>query len=246
MKLTHYTIMKKFIILHLSIFIPLSFADVCTFKGKVHPESKYEEVSNLYTFSCEWFISHFESYPDPDIILNNVHYIDNWNSMDFIKDEKENLYGVFHNMKDEDVNTIYLELSKKEAYKESEIVNKSILFHEFIHFFIKAASFNKIDAEEINLTMYESITYYAQDQFIQIITKGEKTLLDFLENINKEPKLIKPQSFLQMAFILQLMNYKGFLFNSIEFFKTDTIKKYNSLINGDYEKYNQQHISGPY
>ena len=228
----------KFVVLCLPLFVFSSFAEMCIFKGKVHPENKYEEVSNLYKLSCEWFISHFESYPDPEIVLTDVYYIDNWDSVLFINGRPSGiLYGYFHKFREKkNTNIIYLELSEKEAFKKADILNQSFLFHELIHYFIKAANFEKLSNNNYSdAPMHEAIAYYAQDQFIQIITKGEKALFDFFDLMLKD-QLVSTgiHSFPGLADMLYTWKPGSFILGAIKYFESGVLDKYNMLINGSY------------
>ena len=229
----------KFIILFLSLFAFSSFAEVCVFKGNVHPASKYKEVSSLYKLSCEWFVSHFKSYPDPDIVLTDVYYIDNWDSVKWITNRPPGiLYGAFYKAKERDINVIYLELSEKAAYKKTDIIDRSFLFHEFIHYFIKAANFDELkNNNSTDLPIHEAIAYYAQDQFIQMMTEGEKTFFDFFNPMLKDQIIfISVHSFPGFAYRLYTNKPGSFMLNAIEYFKTNPVEKYNMLINGSYTR----------
>ena len=229
----------KLIVFFLSFFSFFSFAEVCVFKGKVHPESKYEEVSNLYKLSCDWFISKFMSSPDPEIVLTDVYYINKWSEVEFAEGRPSNiLYGAFFKSKEKNTNVIYLELSKKAPYIKTDILDQSILFHELIHYFVKAASFDKLKHNnDSDRAMHEAMAYYAQDQFIQIMTEGKKTLFDFFDPTFAW-LLISPDDFFfpDMAYILYINNPGSFILGAVQYFKTRPLDKYNMLVNGHYIK----------
>ena len=83
-------------------FSEIKANDDCTFTGKVHPQTKYQEVAELYHFSCNWFTTNFNITFDPEIVLNNVYYVENWDNVHLVKQKQKNanLAGLFYHITD--------------------------------------------------------------------------------------------------------------------------------------------------
>ena len=130
--------MIKYRYFFISLFFSfIAYADDCKFSGKVHPEYKTTEVSDLYTQACIWFLNNFDVILDPEIVLNNVYYIKSWDEivLNYKHLNYENLYGIFYIYKDKHINDIYFNTMEKNVFQKNDIVDKSILYHELIHFF---------------------------------------------------------------------------------------------------------------
>ena len=62
--------------------------DPCEFKAKVIPKEKTEKIKAIYKETCEWFIQVFQAVPSPDIPLNDVKFVESWNSIKIYKKQK--------------------------------------------------------------------------------------------------------------------------------------------------------------
>ena len=207
----------------------------CVFQGRVHPENHYKEVSKLYRESCEWFVETFDVTFDPEIVLNNVYYILDWSEVPFVQPYDE-LYGIFNKVEDKSVNDIYFRMADQGAYIRSHIINRSIVVHEMVHFFIKKAHFeqNMENGAYENVPMFEAFVYWAQDRYIKSVTNGQLGLLDYMkEEAGKAFPLLDP--FPRVSYRLYMgHNLKMFVHNAIQWFEKDPKGRYQQLINGDF------------
>ena len=226
-----------------AFFILLGFSfptwgNNCEFSGEVHPKTKTAEVREVYQLSCQWFTENFSVKIDPDIVLNNVYYISSWDSLTEVSlEDTIGLVGLLVNGKDKYKNNIYLNLNLTENFfDKSKVVEKSILFHEIIHFFVKAANWTD-DPKEIknlykNMSLHEAFAFFAQNEYIKTVTNGEKELLDYCD-CNKE-EISAETPFVTVSGMLEKFDFDKFLHNGILFFSENTDAKYQRLVKQQY------------
>ena len=208
----------------------------CKFSGEVHPKTKTAEVREVYEMACLWFTKNFLVKIDPDITLNHVYYIDSWDSVTELSlGDTTGLAGLLFDVKDKHKNNIYLNI-KKNPFDKGTVVENSIVFHEIIHFFVKASNWSD-DPKEIrklykNMSLHEAFAYFAQNEYIKMVTNGEKELLDYCD-CEKE-KISKGTHFIFVSEMLQMFDYDKFLYNGILFFSNDAEEKYKKLITKKY------------
>ena len=59
--------------------------DPCEFKAKVTPKEKTERVKAIYRETCEWFIQVFQAVPSSDIPLDDIKFVESWDSIPYVK-----------------------------------------------------------------------------------------------------------------------------------------------------------------
>ena len=214
-----------------------AYSNECVFQGMVHPAKKTETVKKLYNLACNFYIDVFDATLNQKIKLNNVYYIENWENLDYAPNDNDDLHGLFYDREDLLVNDIYINTnSLTSAFTHDEIVEKSIIFHELIHFFIKSANFEYLSENKIdrNGLMEEIISYWAQNKYIETITKGRNNIMDYILDTNKEKNFVLKDNFIYISYLLYIISWKKFVYNAIYFLNNNTKKKYNMMINNKY------------
>ena len=87
--------------------IPQNFShpDPCEFKAKVTPKEKTEKVGAIYRETCEWFIHVFQAIPSPDIPLDDIKFVESWDSVPYVGNT-DGLYATFHANHIKEINEI--------------------------------------------------------------------------------------------------------------------------------------------
>lgn len=207
----------------------------CDFSGTVHSKEKQQELEELYNYTCEWFADTFKISYDPAIILENVFYVNSWDEVDPLgKEDLQKLWGYFSmDLSEKGNNNIYLINSTDDTpFENSDFVAKSFLFHELIHFFVKKSSFETIKNARFNEGMHETIAYWSQNQYVEMIT--DNTLIDYLKN--KKEKCEISELFTRMATTFFGANVNKFICQAIHFLDEHRLEKFNNITNGWYQE----------
>ena len=210
----------------------------CVFQGRAHPETKQEETARLYSLICQWFLTHFNVTFDPEIILNNVYYIDSWDEVEFVTIPGNSVqHGLFHHITNKYINDIYFLEGETPVYDtQDDIINQSIIVHEMVHFFTKKAAFDSIIANKVykNHPIIEAFTYWAQDQFVQYATQGRHRLVDYMSEVTGNATAVTFTPFPDVSYLLYRSNYKGFVYNAVLWIGRNPAEKYQAIMNGDF------------
>ncbi len=223
-----------------------AYSSECLFEAKVHPPEKTEATKELYHEACRFFIKTFGVKLNPKIKLNNVHYVEkeeDWQPLIDAGIVEKIPHGVFYSLLHDPevatINDIYINTDvppEIASFTEDEIAKQSIVFHEFIHFFIKSANFEYVLEKNIeaNRPMEEALCYWAQNKYIERTTRGRDNITDYMTTDTETEGLTLSNNFPSIAPVLKKHSMPIFIYNSIYFFNDDTKAKYNKLINNEY------------
>ena len=224
-------LIKKIILSFL--FIPFfSYSNPCEFKAKVTPIEFTERVESIYKDMCEWYVSTFPDNPlNPEIILNDIKFVDSWDKIDYVKDSNE-LSGVYYAMVEKDKNeVVVLYPPKNTRWVNTPLWVDSVLAHEFFHYFTKSCCYENIIAvERMDMALFEASAYWSQDQFLKRVSG--KNLVDLIVEKEREFKEIK--GFKRIAHIMYQMAPSVYLYNSVIWFDDNPQLKLSNLVDGVY------------
>ena len=214
--------------------IPQNFLhpDPCEFKAKVTPEEKTEKVEAIYRETCEWFIHVFQAIPSPDIPLDDIKFVESWDSVPYVKNT-DGLYGTFYANHIKEVNEIViLNVAVSEHWKVTPLWRDSELVHEIVHYLTKSSSWDTLSkVDRMNYAILEAHAYWSQDQYIRRKSNGTLTLNDFITDKGEATIVYN----FEFSSIPLYNREKGkYLYNAIAWFGTDPQKKFAGIVTGKY------------
>ena len=233
----------KHLVIMIFLFLICSgaYSEECVFTGTVEPFEKTETVKELYRKACLFFTNTFDARLNPEIRLSGVRYEEGWSqgTLDIIlrKDGHKDVYAFFHDGTNPLVNEIYVNLKGYgRIFSENEVSENSVLFHEMIHFFFKAANLEYLTKNGIerNQLMEEVLSYWCQNQYVKEVTEGKKDLMDYVHGGGEGFGIIDTDAFINLAFTIYSMVQEGFVFQSVRFLDDDPKGKYNRIVNNQY------------
>ena len=238
--------MKKLLITFVLLFSFYSYSDPCQFTAKVIPEERTEQVKGIYEEMCEWYHATFPDYPlDPEIPLNEVRFVSDWKEIECVTktDANESLNALYNKIHDKEINEIVVLYPSQNLYwvKSPKWID-SVLAHKIFHYFTKACCAELLKkVEDINIALFESFAYWAQDQFLkrnfdwlQGYTRY-RTLADLVKNKEDIDDMKYVDNFQKVAYFLYGMAMGKFIYNSPLFVeKVGPQKFFDNLVNGLY------------
>ncbi len=228
----------KYTILAIVLFLfhSKAYSNECVFQAVVEPSEKTDTVKELYGIACHFFIETFGAKLNPKIKLNNVRYIDDWS---LVSDNDESMtHGMFVDWDKPEINDIYINPGNfGKTFTEDDIVEKSVVFHELIHFFIKSANFEYVRENEISRDgiMEEALCLWAQSKYVETAT-GDRNLMDYILPDDEDISITKHFIYFSFLMFHDTSKWKRFVNNSIHFFNDDPKGKYNRVTKGIYKK----------
>ena len=248
MKKKNIKTIKKFMIKVMVLFSALigtqAYATTeCLFEGTVHPSEKTEIVKDIYQTTCLFFVKKFSIQLNPEIKLNNVFFVEDWNNVDFINYKDDSLHAVFYSPIDLSVNDIYIKWNPEFISQDfnllfdedAEIIESSIIAHEIVHFLFKSSNFEYRKRNGIvvkNFTMEETLAYWFQNEYIKI--KTGNNLMDYISTNISEFKTYDDEGFVEVAILLYQMAWDRFVHSSIDFINRNTTEKYKNILDNKY------------
>ena len=187
-----------------------AYSNECVFQGVVEPSEKTDTIKELYGIACHFFLETFGAKLNPKIKLNSVRYIDDWSLVS--NDDESTTHGMFIGWETPEINDIYINPGIFwKTFIEDEIVEKSVVFHELIHFFIKSATFEYVRANEIirDGVMEEALCYWSQSRYVEIAT-GDQNLMDYILPSNEDTSIREVIGLPVITFQDQASVNKGF------------------------------------
>lgn len=207
-------------------------SDPCDFKAKVTPKEKTEKVEAIYRETCEWFIHVFQAIPSPDIPLDDIKFLESWDSVPYVRNT-DGLYATFYANHIKEVNEIViLNTAVSEHWKVTPLWRDSELVHEIVHYLTKSSSWDTLSkVDRMNYAILEAHAYWSQDQYIRRKSNGKLTLNDFMIDKNEENVV---DTFEFSSISLYNREKKKYLYNALLWFSIDPQKKFAGIVTGEY------------